>query len=455
MSDLEAQVISSRAYQRLRNIKQLGLAHLVFPGVDYSRFSHSIGVCHVTGQILGALTTNISNLSIDADELQLYRLAGLLHDIGHYPFSHAMEEAISNYYAEKLLAPKTGMPEEHVPGGKQYLGHEEVGKEILDSDNEIHQILRKAGVDPRDVYSIFLREKPPRFANLVSSDLDADRIDYLLRTAHHTGIPYGSVDLPYLLSQMRLDADDRICLTEKALGAADHFLLGRYFDYSSVAFHKTVAALELVLKDVMAGLLKHGILACSASDIIQRIKAAEWSVFDDYSVYRSIIDLSENKASDPVLTAKARSIVLRNPPRLVWQREYLARREKDKHKTLGAMRKLILSRIKDWSERFSIPAEYWYVWDRSGDTLTKIGSRVPVSALVGGDGKERDRYEQAIRILERDGSTSTEIMSCDQSLMSVLADQALYSLRVYLLFTDAPTMERRKEIEAVVAADLP
>ena len=91
LNEVESAIISSSTYQRLRHVKQLGLAYLVFPGADYSRFSHSIGACHVTGEILKALISNCSDINFTADEVVIYRLAGLLHDVGHYPFSHTME----------------------------------------------------------------------------------------------------------------------------------------------------------------------------------------------------------------------------------------------------------------------------------------------------------------------------------------------------------------------------
>lgn len=109
--------------------------------------------------------------------------------------------------------------------------HESVGKEIVEQDPEIRSRLEAAGISPQRVYRIFTRESTEIFTNLVSSDLDADRIDYLLRTAHHTGLPYGSVDLDYLLSQMQLDEQDVLCIKPHAVRAADHFLLSRVFSY--------------------------------------------------------------------------------------------------------------------------------------------------------------------------------------------------------------------------------
>ena len=101
LSQLEIDLLSTGAFQRLRNVKQLGLAHLVFPGADYSRLSHSIGVNHITGKILDALKSNTGVL-IEDEEYELYRLAGLLHDVGHYPYSHTFEDAVSTYYQDRF-----------------------------------------------------------------------------------------------------------------------------------------------------------------------------------------------------------------------------------------------------------------------------------------------------------------------------------------------------------------
>src|SRR6266403_788872 len=93
LSDLEVQVMNTQVFQRLRNVKQLGLAHYVYPGADYSRLSLIDSVHHITDRILDSLRRNDSNFTVTDDDFQLYRLAAKLHEIGHYPFSHAMEEA--------------------------------------------------------------------------------------------------------------------------------------------------------------------------------------------------------------------------------------------------------------------------------------------------------------------------------------------------------------------------
>ena len=282
LSELEIRLLSTQAFQRLRHVKQLGLAHLVFPAADYSRLSHCIGVTHVTGRILDSLIKH-SEANLPGAEYRRYRLAGLLHDVGHYPFSHAFEEAVGNFYGDlsqmQVLDHRTEpdpaqseLPACSDPEAVEPLDHEGVGQHLLGYDQEITAVLGEFDIEPSSIYAIFTRDPDqtgaiPPFANLISSDLDADRIDYLLRTAHHTGLPYGAVDIDYLLSQMRLDDDNNICLENSALRTVEHLLIGRYFDYQQVNFHKTVAALELVLKDIIKVLLEkaHSIVRVEVS----------------------------------------------------------------------------------------------------------------------------------------------------------------------------------------------
>ncbi len=178
LSELESDVIQTKTFQRLRNVKQLGLAHYVFPGADFSRFSHSLGVCHVTGRILDELCKNYDN-SLSSKDIQKYRLAALLHDIGHYPFSHAMGEAIENFYKQQLYIPKGSHSNEEVTT-KPFFTHEALGKQILELDPEISRLLKSSGFEPKEISSIFRREGGHKFQNLISSDLDADRIDFLM-----------------------------------------------------------------------------------------------------------------------------------------------------------------------------------------------------------------------------------------------------------------------------------
>jgi len=464
LSELEVRVINSKAFQRLRNIRQLGLAHFVFPGADYSRFSHSLGVCHITGRILEALRNTKRGRSITDKEIELYRLAGLVHDIGHYPFSHAMEDVLEDFYpgglvsdtAEESIGEEEQTENEALEGTK-YFDHERAGQEIISVDEELRTIFNESEIDPEDVASIFRRTRrgadPQKFANLVSSDLDADRIDYLLRTSHHSGLPYGSVDLDYIISQMRLDSDNRVCIRMKALRAADHMLLSRYFDYLQSTYHKTVTGAELVLKDVILELLRSNMLSCSRKDVSKMVADGTWSCFDEAAVTHKIRALRE-ETDDEVIKTKTSCVLNRTPPKLVWEDEFLASRYEPKTKDLFLNQ---VQRLKEkreqWAKDLKIEPERLYVWQRNVE-LTKVGSQVPVSYGLAKDPKDKDRYWQAVRVLVNEETESSEpIMEVGRSLMKVLGDYSIYLLRVYALLKPNET-HRKGEIKRYLSESL-
>ena len=204
-----------------------------------------------------------------------------------------METAIANHYTAKLFT---------APKPVEFFKHESVSKHVVTSDPEITQVL--AGhYQPDEIYRIFNREKPPKFANLVSSDLDADRIDYMLRTAHHTGLPYGSVDIGYLLNQLRVDSENHLCVASKAIRTAEHYLLCRFFDYQQVVYHKTVAGLEWILKDLLTELFSRGLIECHADWVLSAIRRGKWASFDEAFVATKIAALG-SQSRDKVIKAK-------------------------------------------------------------------------------------------------------------------------------------------------------
>src|SRR5207244_578989 len=137
------------------------------------------------------------NERVSPHDKQICRLAALVHDIGHYPFSHAMEDAVQDYYKEALIKDESEPDKltEAALGdeGLHTFQHERLGKEVITRDKEIREALEEAGIDPQDLANLFMRIKPSPLANIISSDLDADRLDYLQRTAIHSGLPYGRV----------------------------------------------------------------------------------------------------------------------------------------------------------------------------------------------------------------------------------------------------------------------
>ncbi len=438
LSEAETAVISTRAYQRLRGVKHLGLASLVFPGADYSRFAHGVGTCHVTGQILSNLAANTGQVT--GDDVAVYGMAALLHDVGHYPFSHTFERALRDHYAStSLLDPGDGGDDDDTSElEQQYWYHEELGTHVIAESEELAGVLQARAIDGEELSRIITREDPPKFTNLVSSDLDADRTDYLMRTAHHTGLPYGNVDLPYLLSQIRLDDEQRICFTSKGMRAAEHLLLSRYFDYQQVSYHKTVAGLELLLNDAISVLLRHG-LDCRPKRLREMIGDGRWDHFDDALITSAMREQLLKGQLDDIERLKLSAILTRRPPKVVVDREVLA--TADLAETFGSLDKLAAREKTRWEERWGAP---FYIWKQAGNRLTKIGSTVPVSAL--GEQAEEDSYDkllQAVRVLKEDGKTSQPIQKNRRSLVHALSQHALYGLRVYVLLPPEREGERQ------------
>jgi hypothetical protein len=217
-------LLNAAEFQRLRRIRQLGLAHLAYPGADHSRYSHSLGVMETCRKMLDRLALDVS---IDPDARCVCLIAALLHDLGHGPFSHVFER---------------------VTGVK----HEELTtRVILDPQSEIQQVLVEHSRElPARVCSMLSGAWPLQFMNdLISSTLDADRFDYLLRDNQMTGSRYGSFDLRWLVISLAIDpTTQRLCVLPKGLSAVESYLTARYHMYHNVYFHKVVRSGEGMLR---------------------------------------------------------------------------------------------------------------------------------------------------------------------------------------------------------------
>lgn len=453
LTTLETRIIDTRVFQRLRNVKHLGLAHLVFPAADFSRFAHSLGVCHVTGRLIDALRD--ADAEIDERAEQKYRLAGLLHDIGHYPLSHALEEPIIAHLKDRsavdnLIEPTEGEEQSTVEQslGNPNLDHETVGRILLEEDRELREVLQSEGIEPTDVSDVFTRAKTEvpgidygrvdPLVNLISSDMDADRIDFLLRTSRSTGLPYGSVDLDYILSQVVIDKAGRVCLHERALRTVDHLLLARFFDTQQVARHKTVAVLEELAKDVVGQLLKAGILDIQESWIRAAIRDNRWEQIDDawlMGEIRKALTRDDSRV-DELLRVKIEALLERRPPKLVASEESF--RETTRQKDEQNYNRLVAEYTRECeraADQFQIDRGLFYLWTKPAFQLSKIGSAIPTDELDAAGQRQEEKWVQSVRILPRgsqDGS-SRAIMMIPSSLMNILGNYALDSVRLYVL----------------------
>ena len=236
--ELEAALIRTRPMQRLRQVRQLGLTHLVFPGAEHSRFGHALGTMHLAGRVYDALA-RADEMPLDpgprARARRLVRAAALLHDLGHAPFSH---------WAEDLF--------------EDGIDHEEMSRRLLAGD-EIGGVFERFGdgVEGSDVIRLLgdRLEGPERLLSpIVSGELDVDKMDYLLRDSLFCGVRYGNFDLDQVVSTVRPLVDDatgehRLGIDAEGLHAVESLILARYYMFTQVYFHVTGKALELHLNE--------------------------------------------------------------------------------------------------------------------------------------------------------------------------------------------------------------
>ncbi|MEM4272582.1 MAG: HD domain-containing protein, partial [Candidatus Bilamarchaeaceae archaeon] len=221
LSEFEGRIIDTPQFQRLRGIRQLGMTYLVYPGAMHTRFEHSIGTMHLASLIC-------ERLGISGERKELVRAFALLHDVGHAAFSHESERAL----------------------GERYSGHEERGRAII--SGPLKDLLSE-----KFSASEMLSAGKGILGAITSGELGADRMDYLLRDAHHIGVSYGVVDMERILHTLRVEGNE-VVLGKGGLEAAESLLVGRFMMFSTVYLHKTVRIGSAMLNRAISLSLQDG-----------------------------------------------------------------------------------------------------------------------------------------------------------------------------------------------------
>jgi uncharacterized protein len=273
VSDAEAMILDSRAYQRLRQIKQLGFAEFSFPGATHNRFLHSLGATHVAGLAFDAIFRHhkFSSEKIRARLRQVLRLGALLHDIGHGPLSHTTEEVMPKLGELKLSAYKKRRKDVPYPKALDDLNrqadHEDYTIKFI-TDSSLTPIMREAFKDISPLHVACLIDKtlecPDDFfkdgdvdfrailSQIVSSEMDCDRMDYLERDAYFCGTNYGKVEQSWILANLtyhEVKGEMYLALNRRALYSFDDFLLARHHMNLMVYFHhKSIIYEEMLMR---------------------------------------------------------------------------------------------------------------------------------------------------------------------------------------------------------------
>jgi len=245
VSEDELRVIDTYAVQRLRRITQLPFVYLVYPGARHSRFDHSLGCMHLAGEFA-------KSLDLDEHRREVVKLAGLLHDIGHAPYSHLFETILEEAGSS----------------------HEAMTARILRKDDELAEAVERCGVSVKEVLEV-LEGKAPE-STIISGPVDADKLDFLLRDAYFTGAPYGLIDVRRIILRSKL-IGGRLAVNINAVGAVEEMALARYQNFMNIYLHHTARAAQ--------------ILFLSGARMIESVKrlpersVPEYLREDDYSVW--------------------------------------------------------------------------------------------------------------------------------------------------------------------------
>ncbi len=280
ITDLEKKLIDTEVFQRLRKIRQLAGAHLVYPSAQHTRFEHSLGAMHLAG--LAAETLLDKGYITYKEDVQSLRIAALLHDIGHGPFSHLFEEVLRENESNKLT-------------------HEIIGKKII-KESIIIDILGKYGYDTDYVCKLSFGESQKMFYDeIIAGSLSADIMDYLPRDSFFTGAEYGKVDYHRLISSLEVLSNDHLGINKSAINSLESMLISRYQMFKAVYFHKTVRAGEVMLL--------HSLMSADKQLNFSNFCIEEYLDYTDEKTIDIICSLKENKfASDLALDYKKRKL---------------------------------------------------------------------------------------------------------------------------------------------------
>lgn len=285
--------IDTREFQRLRRIRQLGSTAVIFPSGEHSRATHSFGTYEITRRMIEEID-GLKEILSEREQIVLM-LAGLLHDVGHASFSHSFEHIMHS-------------------------NHEEYTQQIITADSEIFDVLSKVDEKlPFEVAGVINHTHPNQIlCQLISSQLDADRLDYLLRDSYFTGVSYGQIDLDRILRTMRV-ADGKIVVKKSSIYTVENYIMSRYHMYWQVYYHPNSRSYDILLRQIFSRLKD---LYNARADIIrefpmyealltkERLDNDELYLLDDPTVMYGF-HLME-RSSDKTLSDLARRILNRD-----------------------------------------------------------------------------------------------------------------------------------------------
>jgi HD superfamily phosphohydrolase len=435
----EVDVIDTPSFQRLRRLKQLAMAQMVYPTATHTRFAHSIGALGMMIRILDTAEQN--GLDISEEQREQLRLAALLHDVGHYPYSHLMEGLDSVELTEDVIQaiPKTIDSQRSL-----YPKHDELGSLVVTQRPDLLKAL--GGPDQAKIVAdIFTRSiaADAQLSKLVHSSFDIDRWDYLWRDSHATGVPYGHIDINYLLNNLRASSDKILGFSHKALPAIEHFLLARFFMYRAVYYHKTIFGLEEACRQLLRRLRdrneEHYGIPLNGDEVKDWVKSDRVLRFTDAlvdDIVQKAVDHKGDSEEDKVIRALARSIQSRRPPILLKEVQ-VCEEPQTRHHAGTAFFEKCRNNLKSLSEEFCIPLGQ-FILCSPNVTIMKEPRQYRASEITSLDAdelrtREHEEEEEQIWIFEDEKQEPESFWDMEHSLVGKCAKYFVQSFRVYVV----------------------
>lgn len=450
LSDQEWRVLDTLPFQRLRGLKQLGMGQVTYPNATHTRFAHSLGTLHIMTRILSAARAN--GYSMPALHEENLRLAALLHDVGHYPYSHLMERIDNVILTEEAVdgSRRKGRERPFDASHRGYPSHEELGAEIVTRQPDLVRAIGDRS-RARQVADLFTRSAAadPQLSKLLHSSFDMDRLDYLQRDSRAAGVPYGNIDLNYLLNSLRVSPTRMVGVAEKALPAAEQFLLARFFMHKTVYYHKTTYAIEEACRQLLRRIRDQRLfgIPCAAEDVIQIVRSPDLANFTD-----SYVDQLIHKAmlkGNRVMKALALCIQSRRPPKLLKEVQVFEDAGHASHHAGVAFIANARSSLKSLAKKYDIPLGQFLLCHTKP---LKLEERGPLLTNEEARHLQPEEKDELIKVFVGSDAEPKSLVDIQHSLINACAGRFWQAFRLYVVYEGSDSGDVIKRLRADVRA---
>lgn len=434
LTETENKIVHSPFYQRLRWIKQLGFSNYIFPGAEHNRFAHALGVMHMADQIVRAIGKDVPDEKLydpSANDPattfhKSMRISALLHDIGTFPFSHTCEGAYIRHGDSSFKPQDRGKP---LPNN-----HEHLGAYILKNtryEGGISKILEDDGIDTQEISRYIKGTNSNILGNqILHSEIDCDRMDYLMRDAHYTGLKYGHFDREFILYHMTTfntgDGRPGLAIKENALHAVEDFLIARFGWYSQVIRNSGGAKYDIIAETITKHLLEKRLMY-QFQDLLGMVEndPDRFFGFNDFYFMNLVHQLYLDKAvKNPKIQEMMKMLLFRQSPveyqldpfehKLVSRDEEGLRRRESIVKRIHELVKSFEECIKEHGD-----GTEWILYDIPDSDIVFSRSMVDIVKKRSSDNLLQER--DPVKILDRKGNPSL-LIDRENSIIRILSN---------------------------------